>query len=118
MLLIDDAAGVRELVRRFLVRLGYTVLSASNATEALALFDADPALVDAVLTDVVLPGGSGPEIVSQLLRRRPSLKVVYMSGYTEDVIVARGILHPGIAFLHKPFTAVALQRRVREALDR
>ena len=117
VLLIDDATGVRELVRRFLVRLGYTVLSAANAAEAVALFDADPTLVDVVLTDVVLPGGSGPEIVSQLRQRRPSLKVIYMSGYAEDGIVARGILNPGIAFLHKPFTADALQRRVREALD-
>jgi FixJ family two-component response regulator len=83
----------------------------------LALFDENPALVDVVLTDVIMPGGSGPEIVSQLLLRRPSLKVIYMSGYSEDVIVARGILNPGVAFLQKPFTADALRRRVREALD-
>ena len=71
-----------------------------------------------ILTDVVMPGASGPELTSQLIDRRPALKVIYMSGYTEDAIVHHGVLKPGIAFLHKPFTSDALGRKIREVLDR
>ena len=63
------------------------------------------AAIDVLLTDVVMPGASGPELTRQLIERRPALKVIYMSGYTEDAIVHHGVLKPGIAFLHKPFTA-------------
>jgi two-component system cell cycle sensor histidine kinase/response regulator CckA len=65
----------------------------------------------------VMPGASGPELTLQLVNRRPTLKVVYMSGYTEDAIVHHGVLKPGISFLHKPFTSEALGRKVRDVLD-
>ena len=71
-----------------------------------------------LLTDVVMPGASGPELTRQLVERRPALKVIYMSGYTEDAIVHHGVLNPGIAFLHKPFTSETLGRKIREVLDR
>jgi FixJ family two-component response regulator len=65
-----------------------------------------------------MPGVSGPELTKSLVERRPGLKVVYMSGYTEDAIVQHGVLNPGIAFLHKPFTSDALGRKLRDVLDR
>ena len=67
-----------------------------------------------LLTDVVMPGGSGPELTTRLIERRPTLKVIYMSGYTDEAIVQHGVLKPGIAFLQKPFTADALVRKICE----
>ena len=116
VLVVEDARELRDLTRRLLQRQGYTVLVASNADEALAVFDENTS-IDVVLTDVVMPGASGPELTRQLVERRPSMKVIYMSGYTEDAIVHHGVLKSGIAFLHKPFTSDALGRKVREVLD-
>jgi two-component system cell cycle sensor histidine kinase/response regulator CckA len=116
VLVVEDARGVRELTRRLLQRQGYTVLVASNAEEALRLFENQPS-IDLLLTDVVMPGASGPELIKQLVERRPALKVIYMSGYTEEAIVQHGVLKPGIAFLHKPFTADTLERKLREVLE-
>ncbi len=117
VLVVEDADGLRELARRLLQRLGYIVLGAANADEALRLYDANPS-IDVLLTDVVMPGTSGPELAKQLVERQPSLEVVYMSGYTEDAIVHHGVLNPGIAFLHKPFNSETLGRKIREVLDR
>jgi PAS domain S-box-containing protein len=117
VLVVDDAAGLRELTRRLLERLGYTVLIAASADEALRLFEQN-ASIDVLLTDVVMPGRSGPDLTRQLVERQPALNVIYMSGYTEDAIVEHGVINPGIAFLHKPFTAESLGRKIREALDR
>jgi two-component system cell cycle sensor histidine kinase/response regulator CckA len=100
-----------------LERQGYTVLLAANADEALQLFERNGS-IDVLLTDVVMPGASGPELTMRLVERRPALKVIDMSGYTEEAIVHHGVLVPGIAFLHKPFTSETLGRKIREALDR
>jgi two-component system cell cycle sensor histidine kinase/response regulator CckA len=116
VLVVEDADALRDLAKRMLERLGYEVLLASNAGEALRLFDQTPS-IDVVLTDVIMPGGSGPELTRQLISRRPSLKVIYMSGYTEDTITHHGVLDPGIAFIHKPFTAETLGQKIREVLD-
>lgn len=115
ILVVEDADGLRGLIRRILERHGYHVLVAANAAEALQLFDTNPS-IDLLLTDVVMPGTSGPELVVQLKEQRPALKVVYMSGYTDDAIVHHGILDPDIAFLHKPFTAEALGKKIRGVL--
>jgi CheY-like chemotaxis protein len=117
VLVVDDAAGLRELTKRLLERLGYTVLLAADADDALRLFD-ENASIDLLLTDVVMPGASGPELVRQLVERRPSLKVIYMSGYTDEAIVHHGILDAGVAFLHKPFSSETLGRKIQEVLDR
>jgi PAS domain S-box-containing protein len=114
VLVVDDAEGLRLLMSRTLARQGFDVLLAADATEALSLVDAHP--IDVLLTDVVMPGASGPELTAQVQARRPGLKVIYMSGYTEDAIVHHGVLKPGIAFLHKPFTAQALGQKIREVL--
>ena len=117
VLVVEDADGLRELARRLLERQGYTVLIAANADDALRLVEGNGS-IDVLLTDVVMPGTSGPELTRQLIERRPALKVIFMSGYTEDAIVDHGILNPGIAFLHKPFTSETLGRKIREVLER
>jgi two-component system, cell cycle sensor histidine kinase and response regulator CckA len=117
VLVVEDADGLRELARRLLQRQGYTVLIAANADEAIRLFE-ENASIDLLLTDVVMPGASGPELTRRLIEVRPELKVVYMSGYTEEAIVQHGVLNPGVAFLHKPFTSQTLGRKIREVLDR
>jgi two-component system cell cycle sensor histidine kinase/response regulator CckA len=116
VLVVEDAEGLRLLATKLLERLGYTVLVAANATQAMQLFE-DNSAIDVVLTDVVMPGGSGPELTKRLIGRRPGLKVIYMSGYTDEAIVHHGVLDPGIAFLHKPFTSDTLSRKIRETLD-
>jgi len=117
VLVVEDAEGLRLLTTKLLGRLGYTVLVAANADQALRLFEGD-ASIDLLLTDVVMPGGNGPALAKRLVERRPALRVIYMSGYTDEAIVHHGVLDPRIAFLRKPFTSEALGRKVREALDR
>jgi two-component system cell cycle sensor histidine kinase/response regulator CckA len=116
ILVVEDAEDLRVLTMRLLQRQGYTVLLAADADEARRLFEQEPA-IDLVLTDVVMPGTSGPDLTRHLVGQRRSLKVIYMSGYTEEAIVQHGVLRPGIAFLHKPFTAETLGRKIRDVLD-
>jgi CheY-like chemotaxis protein len=117
ILVVDDAEGLRELTRRLLERLGYHVLVAGNADEALGIF-ATSEKIDLLLTDVVMPGSSGPQLSKELVARRPDLRVLYMSGYTDEAIVHHGVLNPGVALLNKPFTLSALAAKIREVLDR
>ncbi|MEO7085766.1 MAG: PAS domain S-box protein [Gemmatimonadaceae bacterium] len=117
VLVVEDEAGLRDLATRILERQGYTVLVAANADDAHRVFEQNPS-INLLLTDVVMPGASGPELTRQLVQQRPELKVIYMSGYTEDAIVQRGVLTPGIIFLNKPFTSDALAAKVREVLGR
>jgi PAS domain S-box-containing protein len=115
VLIVDAADSVGRLARRLLQKEGYRVLLAANASEALELFAQHPS-IDLLLTDVVMPGAYGPELTKELVERHPSLKVIYMSGYTEEAVVSEAALHSG-AFLHKPFTADALARKIREVLE-
>jgi DNA-binding NtrC family response regulator len=116
VLVVEDLDALRQLIGHLLTHEGHTVLAASNADEALLAFDQQGG-ADVLLTDVVLPGQSGPELAALLQARQPSLRVIYMSGYTEDAIVHLGVLQPGIAFLQKPFTADLLGRKIREVLS-
>jgi CheY-like chemotaxis protein len=116
IVVVDDEPGIRELSKRLLQRHGHTVLLAADANEARHLFDTTPS-IDILLTDVVMPGASGPELTKQLLEQRPALRVIYMSGYTEEAIVHLGVIQPGIAFLNKPFTSKALREKIREVLS-
>jgi two-component system cell cycle sensor histidine kinase/response regulator CckA len=93
------------------------VLVAASGAEALRLFAPHPS-IDLVLTDVVMQGLSGADLIQQLIEQRPGLKVIYMSGHTEDAIVHHDVLKPGIAFLHKPFTSKTLERKIRDVPDR
>jgi CheY-like chemotaxis protein len=115
VLVVEDAEALRELTRELLERQGYRVLSAANAAEALRQFEGD-SRIDVILTDVVMPGASGPELTRQLMKQQPSLKVIYMSGYTEEATLRHGIAHSGVAFLQKPFTSEALGRKLHEVL--
>jgi PAS domain S-box-containing protein len=117
VLVVEDEEGLRELARKFLLRQGHTVLIAADAEEARRLFEENPS-INLLLTDVVMPGLSGPEMTRTLIEQRPALKVIYMSGYTADGIVQHGILQPGITFLNKPFTTETLAGKIREVLER
>ena len=117
VLLAEDEAAVRVLVRRVLDRNGYRVLEAASGAEALKLLEDHPEPVDLLLTDVVMPGMSGRELADQLCLRFPTLRVLYMSGYTDEAIVHHGVLDPGIALLEKPFTPEILLRKIRDILD-
>ncbi|MFB3814243.1 MAG: PAS domain S-box protein [Terriglobales bacterium] len=117
VLVVEDEDGVRALVRHMLQRHGYTVLETRNAGEALIVCERHPEPIHLLLTDVVLSHVSGPELATRLHPVRPNMRVLYMSGYTEDAIVHHGVLKKGIAFLQKPFTTETLARRVREVLD-
>jgi two-component system cell cycle sensor histidine kinase/response regulator CckA len=115
VLVVDDAEELRELTGKILRLEGYTVLVAGSGDEALRLFERN-ASIDVLLTDVVMAGVSGPELASRMVERRPALKVIYMSGYTEDAMVKHGLLDPGSALLLKPFNSEALGRKMSEML--
>ena len=117
MLLVEDDAAVRGLVRRMLTRAGYTVLEAAHGAEALRLADRHEGRIDLVVTDIVMPEMSGRTVAEALAAGRPGARVLFMSGYTDDEILRRGLLTPGVAFLEKPFTAERLLEAVRGVLD-
>ena len=117
ILVVEDEAALREIIRRVLEKRGYTVLEASTFDAASTLARAYVGAIQLLLTDVVLPGGSGRLLADELLAERADLKVLFMSGYTEDVIVQRGVLAPGTPFINKPFSADTLAGKVRDVLD-
>ncbi|MEX1185738.1 MAG: response regulator [Gemmatimonadaceae bacterium] len=117
VLLVEDESSVRVLATRILREAGYRVLIAANGADAQSQFDRNESLIDLVLTDVVMPGVGGPELLARLHACNPTLPVLYMSGYTEQSIATRVGLDRGIPFLPKPFTAAELLRSVRSALD-
>jgi signal transduction histidine kinase len=118
VLVVEDEAAVRFLTRLILEKAGYRVFDAPDPQQAEALFEQNVNLFDLVVSDVVMPGLSGPELFERFARQRPDLKVLFMSGYTDAAIGSHGLMGPGIEYLQKPFTAGALQRRVRDVLDR
>ncbi len=118
ILLVEDEDGVRGMTRLLLQRLGYEDLEAANAEEALAAFRTSPKPVELLLTDVVMPGLSGRAIAEQLRALDSRLRVVFMSGYTDDAVVRHGVEQDEVHFLAKPYTATALANTVRAAIDR
>jgi CheY-like chemotaxis protein len=116
ILLVEDEPAVRALAERSLKKRGFSVVTATNGREALDRLDG-LASIALVLTDVIMPQMSGRELAQRLAARRPEIKVVFMSGYTDDTIVRHGVLEEGVWFVQKPFTPEALVRKVREALD-
>jgi CheY-like chemotaxis protein len=117
ILLVEDEEAVRRLSRRILELQGYTVLEASRPEEAEAIAAGEAGTIHLLLTDVVMPTASGRKLADRLLASRPGMKVLFMSGYTDNAIVHHGVLDETTAFLQKPFTPQVLARRVREVLD-
>jgi two-component system cell cycle sensor histidine kinase/response regulator CckA len=117
ILVVDDEAGIRALIVKILRRERYRVLEAGSVAEAVAAAAAHGGPIQLLLTDVMLPDRNGRQLATQLLETRPGLKVVYISGFTDDDEVRAGAFPPGARFLQKPFTLGALMGTVREALD-
>lgn len=117
ILLVEDEAGIRALVRKILRRERYNVLEAGSAEEALNVAASHEGRIDLLLTDVILPGMSGRDLAEGLLESLPNLRVLYVSGFTDDEAVRAGDFPPGSKFLQKPFTLSALVGKVREAIE-
>ena len=115
--MVEDEEGLRSLMESLLKHLGYQVTSAANGGEALLLIEERGLKPDLVITDVVMPSMSGRQLVERLRRGQPHLKVLYMSGYTDDTIVHHGVLKPDAPFLQKPFNVQGLGAKVREVLQ-
>jgi CheY-like chemotaxis protein len=118
ILLVEDEAAVRAYAARILFEQGYTVLEAGNGAEALALAADHVGPIELLVTDVVMPGLQGHQLGKRLHDLRPDLRVLFVSGFTENSVVHHGVVREGILFLQKPFTSEALNRAVRRALDR
>jgi CheY-like chemotaxis protein len=116
VLVVEDMAALRKAVEQMLCAAGYTVLCAASGEEALELFEQRGEVVQLVLTDVVMPKMNGEVLVERLRRARPELKVLFMSGYTNDTLVRRGSLEEGVHCLAKPFGPDELLEQVRLAL--
>jgi two-component system, cell cycle sensor histidine kinase and response regulator CckA len=114
---VEDEDAVRALIRHILTAGGYSVMEAEDAASAVKAAAGHAGRIDLLVTDVVMPGLGGRELSERLLEARPGLKVLYLSGYTDDAVVRHGVLHESVNFLQKPFTPAALAHKVREVLD-
>jgi two-component system, cell cycle sensor histidine kinase and response regulator CckA len=118
ILLVEDEQIVRDVALAVLTRLGYRVLPAANGGEALMHAEKFDGHIDLLMTDVVMPGMNGRELAERLLQVHPGVRVLYTSGYTEDVIVHHGVVDEDLEFIGKPYSLAALAMKVRETLDR
>ena len=117
ILLVEDEQDVRELVRTILSGQGYEVIIARDPQHAEEVAAKFPREIHLLLTDVVMPVTSGRELAARIMVKRPNIRVLYMSGYTENVVTSGGLLEEGLSFLQKPFSPAALARRIREVLS-
>jgi CheY-like chemotaxis protein len=118
ILLIEDEDVVRGLTKKILMQAGYNVLDAKGGEEAIRVCSAYPGPIDLLLTDVVMPEISGKEVADRLVELRTGIRVLFMSGYTDEAIVQHGVLDASVEFLQKPFTWFGLTRKVRDVLNR
>jgi len=117
LLVVEDEEEILEIVRQTLGELGYTVLSAASGPDALELLSAHDGSLDLLVTDVVMPHMGGDELARQITKRYPDMRVLFMSGYADDVLGRHGTLEPGVVLLRKPFSALELARTVRDLID-
>jgi two-component system cell cycle sensor histidine kinase/response regulator CckA len=118
ILLTEDDDMVRRLVRSVLETYGYRVLEAANGSAALLICERHEGLIHLLISDLIMPGMSGRDLDNRAAQLRPEMKVLYMSGYTDDTIVGQGFLDEGTPFLQKPFAPDTLAQKVREVLDK
>ncbi len=117
ILIAEDEPDLRELTRIFLESFGYKVLEAGSAEQAIRTVEEFDAPIHLLLTDVIMPGLSGPQLAESILRKDPRTKIVYMTGYTDDMVVQHKVLEPGVQLLQKPFSRAELAAKVRATLD-
>ena len=117
ILVADDDYDNRNIIRQILETAGYQVLEAGDGQEALVVARNHPARVDLLLTDVIMPGLGGYELAAKLRAERPGLRVLYVSGYTDDHLPQTELATEGVAFLQKPFNCESLSQKVRELLE-
>jgi DNA-binding response OmpR family regulator len=117
VLVVEDEAPVRELIRDVLRLQGFILLEAQDGEEALRVAERHQGPIDLIVVDVVIPGVAAPDVVRRLRAARPTLRALFISGYTGDLIGQQGLLQAGRHFLQKPFSLDALTRKVRDALD-
>ncbi len=117
VLVAEDEEVVRKFVRSILEKSGYTVLEAHHGSEALRVALQHPGLIHLLLTDMVMPLMDGKLLAQRMVDLRPGIRVLFMSGYSQNAVVHHGVLESGTAFIEKPFTVESLARKVREALD-
>jgi two-component system, cell cycle sensor histidine kinase and response regulator CckA len=117
VLLVEDEVGVRALTRLVLAEFGYMILEAADGNEANRVAAGHDGPIHLLISDVVMPGAGGRIVAENLMERHPELRVLFMSGYTDDAVIRHGVLREGVHFLQKPFTPLALALKVREVLD-
>ena len=117
ILLVEDEANLRYLARQYLEKQGYKVIEAADGAVAMQIAVAHEAVIHLLLTDVIMPGMNGRELAQRISEIRPNVKILYMSGYTENVIGHNGMLDAGVRLLQKPFNLRDLKSKVREVLD-
>ena len=116
-MLAEDEAGVRAMTSYILSGCGYQVLEAADGEEAMRLADAHDGPIHLLITDVVMPGMGGRTVAERVARRHPNVRVLFMSGYTDDAVLRHGVFREEMNFLQKPFSPAALAFKVREVLD-
>ena len=118
IMVVEDNGIVRKVMKRILKSIGYSVIEAGSGEEAVRICEQSKGKIDLLITDMVMPGMTGRELSNLLTDKYPGLKVIFVSGYTDDAISHHGVLEPGMFFIQKPFVVQALAEKIREALDR
>ena len=118
VLVVEDEESVRDVLHQMLEANGYRVLVAQDGAEAFRIVDAHAGAIHLLVTDVIMPGMTGPNVVERITPKHPEMKVLYISGYTEEAISRHGVMSPGTAFLSKPIGAATFLSKIRELMDR